>query len=76
MPDHTRRTAATDRSAAQPRGREVLLEFRRIGDVVKVTAVDPDSLIEVSIQGPAGASEAELRQTAVAKLDYVLARRR
>ena len=56
--------------------REVLLEFRRLGGLVKVTALDPVTQVEVSIQGPASAGEAELRRTAIAKLDYVLARRR
>ena len=56
--------------------REVLLEFRRIGSAVKVTAVDPATQIEVSIQGPATAGEAALRRTVIAKLEYVLARRR
>ena len=56
-------------------GREVLLEFRRIGGAVKVTAVDPVTQIEVSIQGPATTAEAELRRFAIAKLDYVLSRR-
>lgn len=56
--------------------REVLLEFQRFGAVVKVTAVDPATLIEVSIQGPASAGEAALRRTAIAKLNYMLARKR
>jgi hypothetical protein len=56
--------------------REILLEFHRIGHLVKVTAIDPVTLIEVSILGPAATPEAELRRTAIAKLDYVLRRRR
>lgn len=52
---------------------EVLLEYRRVGAVVKVTAVDPLTRIEVSIQGPASAGEAELRRIAVAKLAYRIA---
>ena len=56
--------------------REVLLEFRRLGGAVKVTALDPLTQIEVSIQGPASASEDELRRTAIAKLDYVIRRQR
>ena len=55
---------------------EVLLEFQPIGGVVKVTAVDPITQVEVSIQGPASAGEATLRRTAIAKLRYVLAQRR
>lgn len=56
-------------------GREVILEFQRLGNAVKVTAIDPDTLVEVSIMGPARSSEAELRRTALDKLDYVLKKR-
>jgi hypothetical protein len=55
---------------------EVLLEFHRIGAVVKVSAVDPATLTEVSISGPASAGEAALRQVALRKLRYVLERRK
>ena len=54
---------------------EVLLEFHQVGSVVKVTAVDPATQVEVSIQGPATAGEATLRRTAINKLRYVLSRR-
>jgi hypothetical protein len=53
---------------------EVILEYQRVGPVVKVTAVDPETLIEVAIQGPASWGEAALRRTALSKLRYVLAR--
>lgn len=53
---------------------EVLIEFRRIGHAVKVSAVDPQSGTEVSIVGPASASEQELTTNAVRKLKYVLAK--
>ena len=54
---------------------EVLLEFQQIGAVVKVSAVDPETLTEVCISGPASAGEAALGQAAIRKLRYVLARR-
>ncbi len=75
MPD------SRDRPRARPGRRhsdapaEVLLEFQRLGAAVKVTAVDPVTQIEVSIQGPASAGEATLRRTAISKLRYVLAQR-
>jgi hypothetical protein len=56
-------------------GREVILEFQRLGNAVKVTATDPETLVEVSIMGPARSPEAELRRTALDKLDYVLRKR-
>ena len=55
--------------------REVIIEFLRVGNSVKVTAVDPDTLVEVSIVGPPGAGEEALSRTAIKKLAYVLERR-
>lgn len=54
--------------------REVLIEFQRVGMYLKATAVDPDTLTEVSVVGPLHA-EAQLKRTVVAKLTYVLARK-
>lgn len=51
---------------------EVLFEFRRIGTSVKVSAVDADSGTEVSIVGPASASQSHLRRVALQKLQFVL----
>jgi hypothetical protein len=56
-------------------GREVFLEFQRLGNAVKVTATDSETLVEVSIQGPAHSGDAELRRAAIDKLNYVLRRR-
>lgn len=50
----------------------IIIEFRQIGNAVKVTAMDDETLTEVSIAGPASASRQELEQTAVQKLKYVL----
>ena len=55
---------------------EVIIEFQQIGNAVKVTAVDPESQIEVSIVGPPGAGEETLKRTAIRKLEYVLNKRR
>jgi hypothetical protein len=55
--------------------REVILEFQTIGNSVKVTAVDPVTLVEVSIVGARGAGEEALKRTVLRKLEYVLARR-
>lgn len=52
--------------------RKYLLEFIPIGNSVKVSAIDPDSGVEVSIVGPVKASQADLTQVAVRKLEYVL----
>ncbi len=58
-----------------PPGREVLFEFKRIGNTVKVTAIDTVSMVEVSIIGPATASQAHLKMTALRKLEYMLAKK-
>lgn len=55
--------------------RKYLVEFIPIGNSVKVSAIDPDSGVEVSIVGPAKASQADLTQVAVRKLEYVMGRK-
>lgn len=55
---------------------EVIIEFHRIGNAVKVTAVDPGSLVEVSIVRPPGAGEEILKRTVIRKLEYVLDKRK
>jgi hypothetical protein len=54
------------------KGRDVIVEFFPIGQYVKVSAMDTASLTEVSIQGPAGASEALLKANAIKRLEYVM----
>ncbi len=55
--------------------RHALIEFHRVGAYVKVSAVDPVTLTEVSIVGDPAAGETALKQTAMRKLAYVLERR-
>jgi hypothetical protein len=52
-----------------------IIEFHRIGNAVKVTAMDPATLTEVTIMGPPGVGDTELTRLAVRKLEYVLAKR-
>jgi len=54
--------------------REALIEFQRIGSYLKATAIDPETLVEVSAMGPANARE-QVRRTVLMKLEYVLAKR-
>ncbi len=56
-------------------GRDVILEFQNIGNSVKVTAIDPVTLVEVSIVGSTSAGRQALGRVAVRKLEYVLAKR-
>ena len=51
-----------------------LIEIRPLGNSVKVSAMDPETLTEVSIVGSPRLSEHELARAAVAKLEFVLAR--
>jgi hypothetical protein len=56
--------------------REVIFEFVRVGQAVKVSAIDAATGTEVSIVGDPTVSEAALKRLAERKLDYVLARRK
>ncbi|MBL6951069.1 MAG: hypothetical protein ISR50_00435 [Alphaproteobacteria bacterium] len=62
-------------SRGMEKRRSYLVEFRAIGSSVKVSAIDPVTLVEVSIVGPTSVSEAELSRLAVRKLEYMLRKR-
>ncbi len=51
---------------------EYLIEIVQIGNVVKVTAMDPVSGREASIVGDPAAGRAQLRALAVKKLKYAM----
>lgn len=51
---------------------EFIIEFYKVGNSVKVSAIDPISLKEVSIVGDPKASREELTRVAVQKLKYML----
>jgi hypothetical protein len=57
-------------------GREVIIELHQIGQLVKVSAMDVQSLTEVSIQGPVTAPEEMLRRNALRRLEFVLKKKR
>jgi len=57
-------------------GGEIIIEMQQVGNAVKVTAVDPVSLVEVSIVGSPSQGEEILKRTAVNKLNYVLRKQR
>jgi len=54
--------------------REIYFEFTPVGAVVKVVAIDAATGIEVSVMGPARASEADLKRLALQKLKARLTR--
>jgi phage head maturation protease len=53
-----------------------IVEFHQVGNSVKVSALDPVTLIEVSIVGAPAMSEAYLTQTVIRKLEFRLAKLR
>ncbi len=55
---------------------EVLFEFRRVGNSVRVVAIDPVTNTEITMVGAAGYGEETLKRLAVRKLAYVIAKRR
>ena len=55
--------------------REVLFEFIRVGNSVKVNAFDTNTLVEISIVAPHTAPVQHLKMLALKRLDYVLAKR-
>jgi len=57
-----------------PPGREVFFEFTRMGNYMKVVAIDSATATEVSIVGSPLAGEAQLKMTALRKLEYVLSK--
>lgn len=59
----------------EPTG-EILFEFRRVGNVVKVSALHVATDTEVSLVGDPAAGEHGLKMAAIRKLTYVLAQRK
>ncbi len=60
--------------SAPPGTREIYFEMQRIGPYMKVSALDPLTLVEVSVQGPASAREADLKRLAANKLKRAIER--
>lgn len=52
-----------------------IIEFYQLGNSIKVTAFDPQSLTEVAIIGVPGLSRDALARNAVRKLEYVMAKK-
>jgi hypothetical protein len=53
---------------------EVYFEFVKLGNAVKVTAIDSVTAIEVSVMGPANAAKSDLERLALRKLEARLRR--
>jgi hypothetical protein len=52
--------------------RQVIFEFVTIGQYVRVSAMDVQTMTEINIQGPAGAPEQMLKSNALKRLEFVL----
>ncbi len=60
----------------EPQAGEIYLEFRPVGQQVKVTAIDAATGIEVSVFGPASTFQEDLKRLAVRKLQRRLEQER
>ena len=54
------------------KSREVIFEFRPVGNIMRVTAMDTATLTEIMIQCPVTAGEAAFKKNALMRLEYVL----
>ncbi len=61
---------------ARPKSGEVYIEFRPVGNSVRVVAIDATTGTEVTIVGPVSAARSHLERLVLAKLDRRLARDR
>lgn len=53
-------------------GREVIFEFIKVGNIMRVTAVDVATMTEVIVQCPVSAGEAMFKKQGLMRLEYVL----
>jgi len=59
---------------ARSGNRDIIFEIVRVGGSVKVTAIDPVSLMEAAVVGPANYPFELLKRTALRKLQRVIER--
>ena len=55
---------------------EVLIEYRRVGKMLRVIAIDPITRIEVIMIAPLDATKNEIKRIAARKLAYVIAKKK
>jgi len=53
-------------------GREIIIELIPLGAYMRVSAMDVDTLTEISIQGPKSAAQSVLKANALRRLEYVM----
>lgn len=54
------------------KNREVIFEYRQMGNLMRVTAVDVGTMTEVVVQCPVTAGETVFQKQGLARLEYVL----
>lgn len=54
------------------KGREVIFEFMPVDNIMRVSAMDAQTLTEIVIQCPVTAGEAMFKKNALMRLEYVL----
>ena len=63
---------ASDKDGSAVARKEIYIEYKQVGQAMKVTAVDAKSGIEVVIMGPVSAAQTHLQKIAVQKLEMQL----
>ena len=61
--------------AAMAENGDIIIEYRQLGNSVRVSAMDTKTLTEVTIVGPADAGEETLKRNVLRKLEYVMAKK-
>ena len=74
-PSRERKSDAPARKAP-PLPREVLFEFQKVGHILRVTAIDPDTGTEVIMVADPRQSQEHIKRLAARKLAYVLEKNR
>lgn len=54
---------------------DIIIEYWTVGNSVRVSAMEPHTLTEVTIIGPQDAGEEELKRNVLRKLEFVLAKK-
>ena len=52
--------------------KEIYIEYKQVGQAIKVTAIDAETGLEAVIMGPASAAQTHLQKIAVQKLEMQL----
>ena len=62
----------SDKDDSADARKEIYIEYKQVGQAMKVTAVDSETGMEVVIMGPASAAQTHLQKIAIQKLEMQL----